>query len=394
MSERPEADAPGTIDALVWAGGEDPENTYKALAYALLMARKKGLRRLSLKLGAAAAAPWVARLKLAALRLGLTLDLDEQAGPARSNSFVYTEEAEFPAFSPADCPYRAGRAQLLAPHRAFLLCDETHVVLYRTESRDFSTAEIWGVLREKGQVYLDESRQTLHGAFASDLAATALLSGCRACPSFTGCPGLHERVAENRFLAAAVALEARIGALGGALLDVGGGDLPYIEVYREGLRSGRIRSLTCIEPQPGALMERLAAEQPERVRLIRAPLAAAPPPPNLYDAILVLRSHNHLPTPFRSYECLLSWLAPGGKLLLADNIAYGVLRRRADFQRIKEETRTCAFEHLRNDDLPQALLYFAALPVTLSESTEITPETANQWLAVLDKANEETAINA
>lgn len=364
-----------------------PEAAYQALALSVLRAAKAGVAALTLDLPPDAPAPWVARLLLAARRLGLTLDPNEAQAPPRSNSFVYTKEEALTPFTPDACPYRTGKAILHAPQRAFLLRNDDEVALYRTASRDFSDEEIWQLLREKGQIYLDRSHAALHGDFAADFAATTLCEGCKSCERLPLCPGLHAISDENRFHRAEALVHTEIEALGGRLLDVGGGGLPYVALYRAALAQGRLRHITLIEPAPTAAMLAFAEEQGERVRLLPVPLESAPPPETRYDAILVLRSHNHLPRPFAAYARLSSWLAKGGKLVVADNLAYGVLRAREDFERAKSATQAQPFEHFRNDDLSAALVYLSALPLRLVSRHDVHPQTANQWLAVLDKAN-------
>jgi len=69
-----------------------------------------------------------------------------------------------------------------------------------------------------------------------------------------------------------------------------------------------------------------------------------------FDHVLLLRSWNHLRDPKRALERIVAVLRPGGTLTVVDNVAFGLVRSRAQAERA--ESGPAVHEHFRNDGPP------------------------------------------
>jgi MoaA/NifB/PqqE/SkfB family radical SAM enzyme/SAM-dependent methyltransferase len=298
---------------------------------------------------------------------------------ARSNSFSYVLEAVVPP--PAgerDCPLRDGplgvtpwdRGRDLYVHHGGKLAR------YRTETRDFSDAEIAATKHDLGQVYVDASRKLAPDDFARDLVPLRRAGRCRGCAHEATCTGLFEPLLEDVFTRDDARVRTLVGALEGDVLDLGAGEGPYDDVLAPALAAGAIR-YTAIEPhaaRAAALRRRVPGA---RVVVVAAEDATLPDA--AYDHALVLRSWNHLHDPAAVVGALARALRPGGSLLVVDNVAFGLARGRAR-QRAAERGPS-GFEHHRNDDAVAADAVVAVSGAfDLLERRDVGPGTSNQWL--------------
>jgi SAM-dependent methyltransferase len=124
-----------------------------------------------------------------------------------------------------------------------------------------------------------------------------------------------------------------------------------------------------------------------------------------FDHALVLRSWNHLRDPDRAAAAIVRALRPGGTLVVADNVAFGLLRSPSPPQVTPTPSPTLSptpsptpappptlapalapapapllWEHYRNDDAARAHALLARLPLELLERRDVAPGTSNQWL--------------
>ena len=102
--------------------------------------------------------------------------------------------------------------------------------------------------------------------------------------------------------------------------------------------------------------------------------------------MLLLRSYNHLEDPARTLELSLSLLAPGGTLLVVDNVPFGLVRT-ADHA-ARAERGPAVFEHFRNDGLAELTALLGRPGLALLEARDVTPRGSNEWLAHYRKAEE------
>lgn len=305
-------------------------------------------------------------------------------GRVRSNSFTYVHEATHGRFAAggtaAACPVRTDGVTPWDRGRIAFLREGERVERYRTESRDFTDVEIAHTKLQLGQLYDDVSVSALTGQakdapddFARDLVALRRSAVCDPCPERDRCGGLWERSREEDvFTRDDRRVREALEQLRGDVLDVGCGEGRYEDVVEPRARQGLVRWVG-LEPDAS----RVAAMR------VRAPWAEVRQgeaedvnDEGRFDHVLVLRSWNHFHDPLRAARALARSLRPGGTLLVVDNLAYGLLRRRPP----KDPGPGAVWEHYRNDDAGRAHAVLSELPLELVERTDVVPGSSNQWL--------------
>ncbi|MEM9864624.1 MAG: radical SAM protein [Myxococcota bacterium] len=309
---------------------------------------------------------------------------DEELTPVkgvRSNSFDYVFETVVEKdAAEGHCPLRDGNHGI-APWdrgRDLFLKHGGRIARFRAESRDFSDEEIIRIKHTRGQVYYDVSRKDAPNDFASDLAKLERSALCASCEHAPTCTGLYEASFERVFEADDVYLTDRLRELTGAVLDVGCGEGPYIEAFSAGAEAGRVRYLG-VDPDERALA--LLRKRCPWAKLQCATAETLPEDLDLderFDAITVLRSWNHVHDPSAFLAFARVGLKPGGKLVVADNVAFGLVRTRKQHRR--GASSEAVFEHHRNDGAVEALAHLERAGFVASSVVDVLPERSNQWV--------------
>ena len=265
--------------------------------------------------------------------------------------------------------------------RILFLRDGDRVERYRSESRDFTDVEIARTKLELGQVYDDASGKEAPDDFARDLVPLRRSAVCEPCDARDACGGLWERaerVYEDVFTRDDARVRAIVSELEGDVLDVGCGEGRYEDVLAPRAKSGQVRWVG-LEPDAGRAAA-MRARAPWAA--VRVGEAEGLDDVARFDHALVLRSWNHLRDPARGAAAIVRALRPGGTLLVADNVAFGLLRRTAprEPRDAGPLTQPLLFEHYRNDDAGRAHKVLSGLPLELLERCDVGTGRSNQWL--------------
>jgi pyruvate-formate lyase-activating enzyme/SAM-dependent methyltransferase len=297
-------------------------------------------------------------------------------GKPRSNAFHYVPERDIARPRGAPCPLKADGVSPYDRGRTLLLRLADRMRLFRTETRDFSDEEILAVKEATGQLYLDVSTKLAPDDFAKDLRKLVLSSECKQCEKRPVCTGAWEPLREDLFIRDDSRVRALVSALAGRVLDLGAGEGPYLDLLAPKIASGEVEYVG-VEPDPGRLAM-FAARAPRATLLpVRAedlPAGAGP-----FDHVLCLRSYNHFADPRAALAPAIDRLRPGGSLLVADNVAFGLVRSLSHARRA-ERAASNGFEHHRNDGAAEALVALSTFPLELLERRDTGPLTSNQWL--------------
>ena len=299
----------------------------------------------------------------------------------RANAFNYTlsrvlarevPESQCPIRDDGTTPWDRGR-DLLVRHRG-------NVAIYRADTRDFSDAELAQAKLERGQVYLDASHKPAPDDFPRDLVPLERAPLCTDCPERAACTGLWQPAFEDRFTRDDAEVRTILEQLTGAVLDVGCGEAPYLDVLAKRAQSAAIRYIG-LDPDPEAVasLRQRAPWATLHEGTVGDWLERHTPPP--LDHVLLLRSWNHVPDPVSMLTRVLPRLRVGGSLLLVDNVAFGLARGPAQSRRA--EGSVALREHHRNDSLQHAARAVARVPglhtrVRLARPVE--PGRSNQWV--------------
>ena len=231
-----------------------------------------------------------------------------------------------------------------------------------------SQAEIRLALR-RGQLYRDNSGAARLDDFASQLA-----------PLGKDVRGSWSPRGQTPFAAEESALLARLGQLRGTIVDVGAGPLRYVQTLNAAIAAGQLHYVA-VEPDPA-----MVARASQAVRgglFVRGVAEALPLADASADALLFLRSFNHLRNVGLAMREVLRVAKPGATLLIVDNVLFGLVRDSQQMQRAHAiSVDQTPFEHYRNASAAQAWkLIQRAIGghVELVDLREVGPTTSNQW---------------
>jgi SAM-dependent methyltransferase len=293
---------------------------------------------------------------------------------ARSNSFHYVRESLAGTLDDGRCPVRQDGVTPWDRGRYLFLRQGNEVLRCRTDSRDFTDLEIERTKHDLGQVYLDTSNKDAPDDFARDLGALRRSAICEPCPERSRCAGMFEPAPGDVFTRDDARVTELLAGLRGDVLDVGCGEGRYGEVLEPLARAGRVRY---VGREPSAeRVEALRSRWPWAT--VEQGDAESLDVEGAFDHALVLRSWNHLREPERALLAILRALRPGGTLTVVDNIAFGLVRERAQAERA--EGGNASFEHYRNDDAERADAAISKLGYVRLERRDVAPGTSNQWL--------------
>jgi SAM-dependent methyltransferase len=256
---------------------------------------------------------------------------------------------------------------------------------YRTSTRDFASDEIAAVKHRLGQVYLDRSGKPAPDDLAADLGKLSRVDWCADCPERPRCTGLVAPAGGEPFAPGEAAVRARIATARGRVLDVGCGEGRYLDLWRPRTAAGVV-SYTGLDPDP-VRIDHLRRAWPEaELHLLAAEEMAALGRP--FDHILLLRSWNHVVDLDRVMAAVAELLAPGGQLVVVDDVPFALARGAAHAARA--EAGPARLEHHRNDDAGRALERLRAGPLggglVVVERRDVTPSSGPEWLLVLRRA--------
>lgn len=295
----------------------------------------------------------------------------------RSNSFNFEPVLDVPRSARGACPLRSGDAPLarVEPLRDVFVRLRDRMRLYRTATTDFSPRELADTKCELGQLYVDVSTKLAPDDFSADLRKLELDAECGDCELRERCPGCFHAVSVDVFQRDDARVRELLGALEGDVLDVGCGEGPYLDALTPRAMTGKVRYLG-LDPDAGRIAV-LRSRYPWADYQV-GELDALGEAPARFDHALILRSYNHLPDPDATLRSVITKLRVGGTLLVVDNVAFGLVRTRAQVARA--EASSARFEHFRNDSTREVDALLARAPLALLERREIAPSTSNQWL--------------
>jgi len=302
-----------------------------------------------------------------------------------SNSIVFVAEKKLNEFDIEHCPILSGETIIDNAGRCILLDGENGTAeLYRSFSSDFDESGLRRIVHELGQVYLDMSGEIYHYDFEKELKKLTPHAICRSCPKRGVCPALHQPIQENLFRKAENLFLAELEKISGRVLDVGCGAVRSQGVIGRLLEEKRIEYFA-IEPNPPLSLLDFLERHCISANLFASQVEHYEAQPESFDWILLLCSYNHLYDIGAAFRAMHSWLKPGGHMLLLENIAYGVLRRRDVWEKISSIEGPACFEHYHNHTSQEALKNVLAAGFSLVSEIPVSCDTANQWQIIVRK---------
>lgn len=300
----------------------------------------------------------------------------------RSNSFHYAPDATVTTTMNGRCPIRDDGVSPWERGRYLFVREGARVDRFVARTRDFSDAEIAEVKHTLGQVYLDVSEKDAPDDFARDLRPLARSAVCDGCDAFEVCAGMFEATDAPLFVRDDAALQARLATLEGDVLDVGCGEGCFVELWRARIAAGA--RYAGFDPDGARIDAYRAALPGARLVVTSAEAWAAEVEDESVDHVVVLRSWNHLADPRAFVAAAARALRPGGTLLVADDVAFALVRT-APHARRAERSRA-AFEHYRNDTAEDAARVIAESGLVEIERRATGPGTSTLFWLVYRRA--------
>lgn len=287
------------------------------------------------------------------------------------NCFELEALAELPP-GPSTCA-RERWAGPLDPHRHVLYQHDERAWLLEARGAFFPRRRLVET-RQRGLLYVNVSGRARLDDFREQLRRLRPAPACGGCER--PCPGAFEHAPEPVLQREEAEVVRVLEALEGDVLDVGFGPNYHRALFERLHDAGRLR-YAGVEPDPLAFAA-LAAERPD-LAWQNAPLEQLEAGTRRFDAVLLLRSWNHLAALPVAVTRLQGLLKPGGRLVVVDNVRFGY---HLPAGALPEEGGR--YEHYRNHDLAEAELVLAAAGFRAVQRTPIRPGGDNQWMLVVE----------
>jgi len=250
---------------------------------------------------------------------------------------------------------------------------------YVTDTGDFGDEQLAHIVDELGQVYVQRDEALFLSDFSGQLWKLLKEGG----GGKSGRRAIWRPAPTELFTVADEPVIRLLAEVRGKVADVGCGPAYYFNRIMPAIETGEV-SYTGVDPSPGPVIEQAASEG--KIRLLRCGVEEAALEPRAFDWVLVLRSHNHLVDLWRAYRNIVRSLKWGGKLLVVDNIAFGLVRPGMTRELLDSIPAGSGLEHLRDHDGIAAQRFLARFPLRPIEVHHLGHETANQWVLLFEKA--------
>jgi SAM-dependent methyltransferase len=261
----------------------------------------------------------------------------------------------------------------LDPDRHLVLARQGNAWLLEADGGWFSRPRLTET-RERGLLYVNVSDRAHLDDFRIQLRRLRRSPSCDGC--VRPCPGAFEEAPEPVLVREEAEVTRVLEGLAGDVLDVGFGPDYHGELFARLHDAGRIR-YAGLEPE-AADFERLARRRPDLAWACTT-LEHLDPGERRFDAVLLLRSWNHLVDLPAATKKLQALLKPGGRLVVVDNVRFGYhlpasVVRDADGR----------FEHYRNHDLPEAEEVLTTIGFHVVTRVPLASGGDNQWMLVAE----------
>jgi hypothetical protein len=231
-------------------------------------------------------------------------------GKPRSNSYHFVPLRDVARPAGAPCPFATDGTTPYDRGRTLFLRLKDRMRVVRTDTRDFSDAELLATKESIGQVYLDVSTKLAPDDFARDLRKLRPAAECRSCELRPRCTGCWEPMRDDVFTRDDQRVKALVAGLRGRCSISAAARRGTSRPSRRRRAAGAVE-YTCVDPDEGRLRV-LASRYPFARTLVgarRGHRRRRGP----FDHVLVLRSYNHLLEPAKVLDRAIGLLRVGGR---------------------------------------------------------------------------------
>ncbi len=260
------------------------------------------------------------------------------------------------------------------PHKSLGLIHKNKLLIYTTDTMDFSEEYLHFIKYEKEQIYLQKNDKELIQDFRKDLKKLKIHYLCNQCVYKFSCPNIWQIDRRDLFGKSEKILKSILNNIRGDILDIGCGSINlYGDIIKKKTSKGQIR-YTGIDKSKDDIYK-IKVNFKSTINVSFRHISVEKFRFEHYDIIMLLRSINHIKDTKWLLQKCIKHLKPGGNLIIVDNIPYGLVRR----NRVEIKYSKRYFEHFHNYDSDD-IVNMTNISLRLIRHDKITRETANQWI--------------
>ena len=299
---------------------------------------------------------------------------------ANSFNFVRTEVsvAATPNWSSCEA-HRAG--DVAGSNRQLWLSEGDRLVLYATDTGDFSPVEINRIKGELSHLFIDRAAAGVLDDFTDGMRRVLPDPFCSDCDRRDICGRRFMVVEGAPYAAEEEWIRAYVLRLRGDVLDVGCGEQLYRHDLAPLLADGAVR-YTGLDPDERSLAVARTALPEGTFHL--GGIEELDLGPASYDRVLCLRSWNHVRDTEESMARMNRLLRPGGQLLVVECTPFAMLRRREQVVAADRAPRA-GHQHLRNDASYDLLPLIRRQGLRVAYHRPAERAGSNEWILLLEK---------
>ncbi|MGB9599537.1 MAG: class I SAM-dependent methyltransferase [Myxococcota bacterium] len=270
----------------------------------------------------------------------------------------------------------------LNPVRTIGLFKGSKIDIYYTDTKDFNDEQLAWFKYEKGQIYRQRDNKTYINDFKKQLIKMNIHPYCNRCIYKFSCPNIWVEEKKDLFEESEKIVRSLLIKMRGNVLDIGCGSINLYEGILKNLSINNKINYTGIDPNSKSIknMKKLYKDY-NNIKFIKTTIEKYPAKDIKYDYVLLLRSINHIKNTTSLFKKIKKILKKGGKLLIVDNIPFGVIRDGSFLSDTnKKPIKNPVFEHFHNYDSIDILRFLRVKHICIKLHTSVTMYTSNQWL--------------
>ncbi len=250
--------------------------------------------------------------------------------------------------------------------------------LYATRESETTEPELLRLKFDTRQLYATDSQETDDTKLTASLRKLTLDDCCAGCSARSLCPGVFRESGADVFAEGMAERMEILDSIRGRILEIGSGEDVTFDYFRQRLAAGDISDYTAVDPA-------CSSEIHERhFRFLKTSAEEMALGAGEFDAVIALRSLNHMYDLSKAVANMAAHLAAGGLLVIAEDDKFAELRSGAG-------NATCcahpdvSHHHYRNMPLGHFVHFLETAGMAIELIKPATPATTMCWTVVARK---------
>lgn len=269
----------------------------------------------------------------------------------------------------------------------FLKQDKYFIDLYYTDTKDFADTEIFEIKFRLSQIYKQISKNEYINDFSKELKKLKIYRKCMACKALYNCPAIFIEEGGDAFGKSEQIIRNILKDIRGDIFDIGCGSINLYYDILKNLGTKKLIRYTGIDIDKKSIDSMRHIYSRDLPFIFIHTSIEKYKKERLFDYIIILRSINHIENSIDLVRKISSLLKKGGRILIADNIPFGLLRERKLIPMPdKDRDVNNNFQHYHNYNSYEVLDIFLRIrKFKILKHIAVSPTTANQWIIFLEK---------